>query len=148
MQRLRPYPRILSSRLGGGSVWQPVWVVLLAILVGGVLTQLSPAESSLLVLRTAVLVLTLIEPLSGLFVALLTGPLGAIESGLLDSGQFFLLMSLLAWVAHGLRDQRLFVPRTFLGVPLSLFTGVTALSVIAALSYSFSFKEMLKWIEI
>ena len=121
--------------------------MLLAVLVGGVLTQLSPAEAGLLLLRTAVLLLTLIEPTVGLGAALLTGPLGATEAGLLDSGQFYLLWSLLAWLAHGLRNRRLFVPRTFLTVPLALFIGVTAVSVITAPSYSFGFKELLKWVE-
>lgn len=147
MQRIRPFPQNIFTRLTDRQQWQPVWFVLLALLVGGLLTQLSPAESGLLLLRTAVLILTLIEPMVGLFAALLTGPLGAIETGLLDSGQFFLLLSLLAWLAHGLRQRRLFVPRTFLAVPLALFTGVAAVSVISAPSYSFGFKELLKWLE-
>lgn len=147
MQRIRPYPQAIFNQLTGEQQWQPVWFVLLAVLVGGVLTRLSPVESGLLLLRTAVLILTLIEPLFGLFAALLTGPLGATEAGLLDSGQFFLLLSLLAWLAHGLRQRRLFVPRTFLAVPLALFVGVAAVSVINAPSYSFGFKELLKWVE-
>ncbi|MAT96562.1 MAG: hypothetical protein CL608_05410 [Anaerolineaceae bacterium] len=134
-------------QLTGKQQWQPVWFVLLALLVGGLLTQLSPAEAGSLLLRTAVVILTLIEPLSGLFAALLTGPLGATESGLLDSGQFYLLLSLLAWLAHGLRQRRLFVPRTFLAVLLAFFTGIAAVSVINAPSYSFGFKELLKWVE-
>ena len=117
------------------------------MLVGGVLTQLSPVEAGLLLLRTAVLLLTLIEPMVGLFAALLTGPLGATETGLLDSGQFYLLMSFLAWVAHGLRQRRLFVPRTFLAAPLALFIGITAVSIVSAPSYSFGLKELLKWVE-
>lgn len=121
--------------------------MLLAVLVGGVLTQLTPAEAGLLLFRTAVLLLTLIEPLAGLFVALLTGPLGATETGLLDSGQLYLLLSLLAWLAHGLRQRRLFVPRTVLAVPLVLFMGVTAVSMLNAPSYSFALKELLKWVE-
>lgn len=152
MQRLRPYPRHILTRLAGTAKWQPAWFVLLAVLVGGVLTQLSPAEAGLLLLRTTILLLTLIEPMTGLFAALLTGPLGASENtawlgGLLDSGQFFLLLSLLAWLAHGLRQRRLFVPRTFLALPLALFTGIAAVSVVTAPSYSFGLKELLKWVE-
>lgn len=101
----------------------------------------------MLLLRTAVLIVILIEPMAGLFVALLTGPLGAIEMGLLDSGQLYLLLSLLSWLAHGLRDRRLFVPRTFLAVPLALFVGVTAVSILDAPSYNFALRELLKWIE-
>ena len=145
LQRIRPFTPPIFTRLTGSNQWQPIWFVLLALLVGGLLTQLAPAEAGSLLLRTAVVVLTLIEPLSGLFAALLTGPLGATEAGLLDSGQFYLLLSLLAWLAHGLRQRRLFVPRTFLAVPLALFTGVAAVSVINAPSYSFGFKELLKW---
>jgi len=147
LQRIRPYSPTILNRLTTGRQWQPLWFVLLAVLVGGFLTQFSPSQAGELLLRTAVFILTLIEPLFGLFAALLTGPLGATEAGLLDSGQFYLLLSLLAWLAHGLRQRRLFVPRTFLAVPLALFTGVAAVSVISAPSYSFGFKELLKWVE-
>ena len=146
MQRLRPFPQRIFYRLTPQPQWLPGWIVLLAVLVGGVLTQLSPVEAGLLLLRTAVLLLTLIEPMVGLFAALLTGPLGATETGLLDSGQFYLLMSFLAWVAHGLRQRRLFVPRTFLAAPLALFIGITAVSIVSAPSYSFGLKELLKWV--
>ena len=147
LQRIRPYSPTMLNRLTNGRQWQPIWFVLLAVLVGGLLTQLSPAEAGGLLLRTGVLILTVIEPLFGLFAALLTGPLGATEAGLLDSGQFYLLLSLLAWLAHGLRQRRLFVRRTFLAVPLALFMGVAAVSVVNAPSYSFGFKELLKWVE-
>ena len=147
MQRIRPYPQIFFNQLTGKRQWQPVWFLVLAGLVGGALTQLSPADSGWLLLRTAVFILTLIEPLAGLFAALLTGPLGATEAGLLDSGQLYLLLSLLAWLAHGLRQRRLFVPRTFLAVPLALFVGVTAVSIVQAPSYSFGLKELIKWVE-
>ncbi len=148
LQRIRPYISLNFVNLTDGNQWQPIWFVLLALLVGGLLAQLSPGESGTLLLRTAVIILTLIEPLSGLFAALLTGPLGATEARLLDSGQFYLLLSLLAWLAHGLRMRRLFVPRTFLALPLALFTGVAAVSVINAPSYSFGLRELLKWVEI
>ncbi len=147
MQELRPYSPNIFTRLAGTSQWQPAGFVLLAILIGAVLTQLPPAEAGLLLLQTAVLLLTLIEPMVGLFAALLTGPLGATETGLLDSGQFYLLFSLLAWLAHGLRQRRLFVPRTFLAVPLAIFVGITAVSVVNAPSYSFGLKELVKWVE-
>lgn len=145
MQEIRPFPRTLFHRLVSHSPWQPAWFVLLALLVGGVLAVLPPAQSGPLLLRTAVLLLTLIEPMAGLFAALLTGPLGATETGLLDSGQFYLLFSLLAWLAHGLRQRRLVVPRTFLAVPLALFTGIAAITVVDASSYNFGLKELLKW---
>lgn len=147
LQRLRPFPPTIFSHFTGAAPWQPVGFVLLAGLVGLLLGWLSPVESAQLLLRTAVLLLTLIEPMVGLFAAMLTGPLGATESGLLDSGQFFLLFSLLAWLAHGLRQRRLFVPRTFLAVPMALFTGIAAITVVGAASYSFGLKELLKWVE-
>lgn len=147
MLRLRPsFPKRFYW-LTNSSAWQPAGFVLLALLIGVLLALLPPAEAGLLLLRAAVLLLILMEPLAGLLVALLTGPLGATEAGLLDSGQLYLLLSLLSWLAHGLRDRRLFVPRTFLAVPLALFTGVAAVSVVDAPSYSFGFRELLKWVE-
>ncbi|VAW31736.1 hypothetical protein MNBD_CHLOROFLEXI01-4246, partial [hydrothermal vent metagenome] len=149
MQRLRPFPLQNNvSKFVSTPKWQPGWLLLLALLVGGLITQLPPVDAALFLLRTAVLLLTFIEPMVGLFAALLTGPLGATEgSGLLDSGQFYLLWSLLAWLAHGLRQRRLFLPRAFLSVPLLIFIGVTAVSLLNAPSYSFGLKELLKWIE-
>lgn len=147
MQRLRPYSPNIFSRLADQPKWQPAGFLLLALLVGGVLTQLSLVEGGMLLLRTAVLLLILIEPLAGIFVALVTGPLGAIEVGLLDSGQLYLLLSLLSWLAHGLRNRRLFVPQTFLALPLTLFVGIMAVTIVDAPSYNFGLRELLKWIE-
>jgi O-antigen ligase len=147
LQRLRPYHPKIFARLADPSTWQPAEFVLLAVLLGGLLTQLSPLMAGMLLLRTAVLLLILIEPMAGLFAALLTGPLGATEAGLLDSGQLYLLLSLLSWLAHGLRDRRLFVPRTFLAVPLAIFAGITAVTIVDAPSYSFGLRELFKWVE-
>ena len=109
----------IKQQFGG---WLPF---LIAVLLGLVLARLSPVQGALLVGGTAVFLLTFIQPLIGLAVTLLLGPLGAWEALFLgptplDSGQVLLLLTLAAWLARGLRDRRLTIPRTPLLLPLSL----------------------------
>jgi hypothetical protein len=106
-----------------------------------------------LVSGTAVLLLIVVQPLVGLGLALLLGPLGALEnilfgSSLLDSGQLLLLITLAVWLGRRLLRRRLVVPHTFLNLPLLLFLYVAALTLLGAPSLVFGFKELLKWIEI
>jgi O-antigen ligase len=102
---------------------------------------------------TAVLLLTVINPMVGLFAALLAAPWGALENIVrgpspLDSGQLLLLFTLAVWLGRGLAYRRIFIPRTFLNVPLAIFIFVSALSLLNAPSLSFGFREVLKWVEV
>ncbi|GIK55187.1 MAG: O-antigen polymerase [Chloroflexota bacterium] len=124
-----------------------------AVLLGILVARLPLVWAVGLVGGTAVLLLTFINPLVGLFAALLAAPWGAWENivwgpSLLDSGQFLLLVTLAVWLGRGLAYRRIFIPRTFLTVPLVLFIFVSALSLLNAASLSFGFKELLKWLEI
>ncbi|MEZ4643452.1 MAG: O-antigen ligase family protein [Chloroflexota bacterium] len=137
----------IKQQFGG---WLPF---LIAVLLGLVLARLSPVQGALLVGGTAVFLLTFIQPLIGLAVTLLLGPLGAWEALFLgptplDSGQILLLLTLAAWLARGLRDRRLTIPRTPLLLPLSLFAYVALLSLLAAPSFTAGLRELLKWGEI
>ena len=131
----------------------PILAFCAAILIGFVLARLPLLVGIGLVGATAVLLLTIIQPLLGLGIALLLGPLGAIEALLfpglpLDSGQLLLLLALAAWIGRGLRDGRIVIPRTPLNIPLLLFIFVALLTLLDAPSYVHGFKETLKWIEI
>lgn len=131
----------------------PAAIYLVPLLIGLLLARLPLTWAAGLVVGTAVLLLTFIQPLIGLGVALLLGPLGALENILLggtalDSGQVLLLLTLAAWLARGLRRRQLVIPGTFLNLPLLLFLFVMALTLLNAPSVTIGFKELLKWIEI
>ncbi len=131
----------------------PLTGIVTAVLLGILLARLPLVWAVALVGGTAVLLLTFINPLVGLFAALLAAPWGAWENivrgpSLLDSGQLLLLVTLAVWLGRGLAYRQIFIPRTFLTVPLALFTFVAALSLLNAPSLSFGLKELLKWLEV
>jgi O-antigen ligase len=101
----------------------------------------------------AVLLLIFIQPLIGLGLTLLLGPLGALESLLfgdssLDSGQLLLLLTVVAWAARRLSQRCFVLPYTRLNGPLFLFLAVTFLTLFAAPSLEFGLSEWLKWLEV
>ena len=143
--------------------WQPGWratAVLrqpalfgaLAVVAGVLLARLPLLWGAALVGGTAVILLTIIQPLVGLGLMLLLGPFGALESVLfgwgLDSGQALLLLTLAVWLARGLSRRRLVLPHTFLTVPLGLFLLVMAATVLDAPSVAVGLRELMKWVEI
>ncbi len=120
--------------VGLGAAWLPLPVVVVA--VGG----------------TAVFVLTFIQPLVGLGLALLAGPWGALESfiwgsSVIDSGQLLLLFTLAVWLGRGLSRRRLVLPQTPLNWPLFVLVGVGTLTLLNAPSLTFGLKEAVKWLE-
>ncbi len=135
------------------SIWQPLGFVLAAVAVGILLARLPLLWGVGLVVVTAVSILIIIQPLFGLAVALLVAPFGALENvvfgpALFDSGQLVLFFTLAVWIGRGLSRKRIFIPHTFLNIPLAIFLFVTAVSLIGAPSITFGVKELLKWIEI
>lgn len=143
----------LPARLaGGGGRWEPAAFVGLAVATGLVLVALPLLPVAMLVGVTAVLLVTLIQPLFGLGLALLLGPLGALEGQLLgssglDSGQLLLLLTLAAWTAGGLLRRRIHLPYTFLNGPFFLFILAALLTLPGAPSIDYGLRELLKWVE-
>ena len=140
-------------RLNQSDGWQPFGFLLAAVVAGILLAWLPLPWAVGLVAGTAVFLLVVIYPVLGLALALLAAPLGAWESStfgssLLDSGQFFLLLTMAVWLGRGLSRRRLMIPHTFLHVPLAIFLLVTAVSLLNAPSLSFGLREWLKWAEI
>ncbi|HUM71418.1 MAG TPA: hypothetical protein PLK31_21525, partial [Chloroflexota bacterium] len=134
------------------SNW-PLAGIVTAVILGILLARLPLAWAVGLVGGTAVLLLTLINPLVGLFVALLAAPWGALENivrgpSLLDSGQLLLLLTVAIWLGRGLAYRRIVIPRTFLNIPLVFFIFVAALSLLNAPSLVYGGKELLKWLQI
>jgi len=130
-----------------------LWWLLVAVAAGVAVVRLPLLWAVGLVGGTAVFLLIFIQPLVGLGLTLLLGPLGALESLLLggsslDSGQLMLLLTVAAWVARRWSQHRLVLPYTRLNGPLFLFLAVTFLSLFSAPSLEFGLREWLKWLEI
>ena len=136
------------------GAWPGLWIVVLtALLLGLGLARLPLAVVLPLLVTTAVVLLTLIQPLFGLGLTLLLGPLGALENVLLgfgafDSGQGMLLLTLAAWISHKLAGKSLALPRLSLAIPLLLFSGVMLLTLPGAADMTLGLTEVLKWLEI
>jgi hypothetical protein len=102
----------------------------------------------------AVVIGTLIEPGIGLIVTLLVAPWAAwmnvYTPGVLpiDAGQIMIALTLAAWVLRGLAKRELFLPKSPLFVPLAIFVGWAAITLLWAPDLSFGLPEVIKWIEI
>lgn len=101
-----------------------------------------------------VIVGTLIEPGIGLIVTLLAAPWAAWMNvylpGLLpiDAGQIMVALTLAAWLLRGLARRDLTIPKSPLLVPLVIFVGWAAITMLWAPDLSFGLPEVMKWIEV
>ncbi|MBE2221192.1 MAG: O-antigen ligase family protein [Anaerolineae bacterium] len=141
------------NRWHDSTGWQPFGFVLAALVLGVLLARLPSWWGVVLVAGTAVFLLTIIYPLAGLGLALLLGPLGALEKVLfsgspLDSGQVMLLFAIAAWLARSLSRRRIMIRHSWLSVPLVVFIFVGALTLLDATAVTLGFIELVKWIEI
>lgn len=141
------------NRWHGSTGWQPVWFVLAALVLGVLLARLPLLWGVALVGGTAVFLITILYPLVGLGLALLLGPLGALEKVLfggspLDSGQIMLLFAIGAWLARSMSRRRIMIRYSWLSVPLVVFIFVGALTLLDATAVTLGFIELVKWIEI
>jgi putative inorganic carbon (hco3(-)) transporter len=141
--------------MAGGRAASPlaVWSLAAALLAGVGLALLPLPVAGMVVVGTAVLLLVLIQPLFGLLLGLVIGPFGAVESLyignlLLDSGQIVFLLTLAVWLGRSIVKRRIVLPHTRLNLPLLLFIGLTAVTVLYAPSSLFGVKEVFKWVEI
>lgn len=98
-------------------------------------------------------VLILLEPLTGLGLALLLGPLKPVFDTYipqvpLDPGQIALILTVGSWLIHGLKDRRVTLPASKLTLPLLIFIFAALLSLLNALSLGYAIKELIKWAQL
>ena len=97
---------------------------------------------------------TLIEPGIGLIVTLLVAPWAAwmntYTPGLLpiDLGQIMVAFTLAAWVLRGLAHRDLSIPKSPLLVPLAIFVGWAAVTMLWATDLTSGLLEVMKWLEV
>ncbi|MGB1251411.1 MAG: O-antigen ligase family protein [Candidatus Promineifilaceae bacterium] len=131
------------------------WHWLLAIGLGLMIAVLPPllvvAALGALVVGVAVIS----EPLLGLAFTLLLAPVKAWEEvfiggpiAAVSTGQLMLLFTIAVWLARGLVQGRIAIPRTKLNAPLWLFISMSAFTVWGAPSVIDGVKELLKWVEV
>ena len=107
-----------------------------------------------LALAAGIVIGTLLEPGIGLIVTLLAGPWAAWMNtyypGLLpiDAGQILIGFTLSAWVLGKLTKREFSIPRSPLLIPLGLFVGWAAITLLWAPDLSAALPEVIKWIEI
>lgn len=137
------------------SGWRnlPWWAVVAAVLAGFVAYWLPLGQAAALLLGGGLLLVIAVHPLAGLALLLLAAPLGAWEAHLInlggfDSGQLLFLLTLAAWLAQGVRERRIFIPRLPLYLPLLLFGAISAISLLDAPSTTLGLKELVKWVEV
>jgi O-antigen ligase len=144
---------VLRRRLSSFHDWILLALVALAALSGLAIARL-PLTTLLVVLAAGGLVAgTLIEPALGLIGTLVLGPWAAWQNTYLpgflptDVGQLMVALTLAAWLARGLARREFDIPRLPLLIPLSIFTGWAAVTMLWAPDYAFGLPEVLKWIE-
>jgi O-antigen ligase len=150
--------RTIETAVNQTRLWpgrrQAWWPGLLAALALGLAVSRLPLGFVLAVMvGGAVMILTFIQPLFGLALALFAGPLGALENVLLGAGSFdtaqgLLLLTLGAWISRWLLARRFNLPRVALTPVLLLFILIMLLSLLGAPDLVLGFKEVLKWVEI
>lgn len=143
---------LLSQRLARRQ-WQPGWFAVLALVLGLLVAWLPPRDAAVIVLGGGLTLVGLVQPLVLLALALMAGPLGALENLVvpgapLESGQILFLAAVGAWIGCGILRRAFSLPSTRLNRPLLIFLGVALLSLLGARSLTFGLKELAKWIEI
>ena len=127
--------------------------LVLALVAGLIVATWPLPVAAAAIFASIALLLALRRPLLAVALMLVAGPWGALENvalggSLLDSGQLLFLVVVALWLARGVLRRRIVIPSLFLNLPLALFLGVAALSLLDAPSLTFGFKEVLKWIEV
>jgi O-antigen ligase len=126
----------------------------LAALALGLLIARLPLEYSVpLFAAVVVLAASVWEPALGLGFAVVFGPAKALLSIARpdlpsDPGQIFFALAAAGWLARGLAQRRIFVPRIPLLFPLGLYIVVGLFSLLSARALDEGLRESLKWVEI
>lgn len=152
MHPSRVFPRLISVT---DSHYALCMVYAALASLGALAIAILPLPVCLLIMvGTAILIGTLIEPGIGLMAALMAGPWAAwmntYTPGLLpiDAGQIMIGLTLSAWLVYGFRHRNLTLPRSPILIPLLIFVGWASLSMLWAPDLAVGLPEVIKWIEI
>ena len=151
--RASRFPPSIIDHVAPSRAWS--LIIALSLIIGSLVIALSPLTVVIgVALIAAVVIGTLLEPGIGLFVTLIAGPWAAWMNtyypGLLpiDAGQILVGFTLGAWVLGGLAKREFVIPRSPLLIPLGLFAGWAAITMLWAPDLVFGLPEVIKWVEI
>ena len=135
------------------GIWRPATFIVIALVFGLAAALLPFYSAATLIIGSILVLLTLIQPLVGIALVLLVGPLGAIESlwigaSLPKSGQLLFIATVGAWLGYSVLRRRINLVHTAVNIPLALFVSAAALSLLGASSLRFGFIEIIKWLEL
>lgn len=129
-------------------------VLLLIVLAVGLSIALLPLTlAGGAVLGSLVFLATLIRPEYGLYLLILAVPFGsvreiAISGFTVGAAEALVGLVLAAWLARMIAAKEVKVTYPPLLLPLLIFLGAILLSLTGTLSLRYSFKEILKWVEV
>lgn len=126
---------------------------LVALSGGWLLASLSLAWAASLLLVGLVGVFTWRDPAVGLAAVLFFGPFKPLTEYFaptlpLDLGQWFLYVTLLAWLARRISRREALIPPSAFNLPLGIFVLVAALSLAGAPDFVSGASELLKWLQV
>lgn len=129
--------------------------VLALLVIGSLAIAMLPVEMVMgSAIVFAVLIGIVLEPGIGLIVTLVVGPwaawLNTYYPGLLpiDVGQIMFALTLIAWSLGGLARREFVLPGSPLSIPLLIFTGWAAVTMLWAPDLKLGLTEVVKWIEV
>jgi putative inorganic carbon (HCO3(-)) transporter len=148
VQRLRK-----SAYLSWGSPLFNAALLLIVLTVGLSLALLPLTLAGGVVLGTIVFLATLIRPEVSLYLLILAVPFGsvreiAISGFTVGAAEALVGLVLAAWLAKMVAAREVKTTHPPLLLPLLIFLGAILLSLTGALSLRYSFKEILKWLEV
>ena len=127
----------------------------LALILLGVACAFLPPELIVVAIGAVVVGVAIVtQPLLGLGLALLLGPVDGWEKvfiggpiAQITTGRIVLWVTILAWFGRKLLRGRIPIPKTFINLPILLYVGVGLVSLWDAVSVFDGIKELLKWLE-
>ena len=124
-----------------------------AIVFGVLIAWLPLMSAAATVLAPFVIILVYLEPLVGIGLMLFAAPWGALENvvlgaGLLDGGQLLFLLTIAVWLLRSAFARKIVLRKATIVLPLAIFLGVAAVSLLDAASLTAGLTELVKWIEI
>lgn len=128
-------------------------LLLLVLAVGLIIALLPLTLAGSAVLGGIVFLATLIRPEVGLYLLIMAVPFGSVReiaiSGLtVGAAEALVGLVLAAWLAKMIAAREVNIIHPPLVLPLLIFLGAILLSLTGALSLKYSFKEILKWLEV
>ena len=109
--------------------------------------------AALLLLGSAVVLVTLVRPQLGVLLLVVAVPFGSVRQvrvGVMNVGLTELLLALVlaAWMMRMLARRELSLKWPPLTLPLVIFIGALCLSSLESMSLAYSIKELVKWAEV